>query len=102
VQKAMMASSGNVASNDEFHKLLLVVKDLAQQLDENKQATIRLRLHADLLKVSFLYVVCLVTLRRNSCESISVMRMIKSLVRALLPVGNPLEVLLTYASNEDD
>lgn len=48
----MMATAGNSAGNDEFHKLLLVVKDLAQQLDENRQATTKLKLHADLLKVS--------------------------------------------------
>jgi hypothetical protein len=47
----MMATSGNTPANDDFHKLLLVVKDLAQQLDENRQATTKLKLHADLLKV---------------------------------------------------
>jgi len=46
---AMMASNGTPA-NDDFHKLFLVVKDLAQQLDENRQATAKLKLHADLLK----------------------------------------------------
>jgi hypothetical protein len=45
----MMASNGSPA-NDDFHKLFLVVKDLAQQLDENRQATAKLKLHADLLK----------------------------------------------------
>ena len=48
---AMMATSSNTPANDDFHKLLLVVKDLAQQLDENRQATTKLKLHADLLKV---------------------------------------------------
>lgn len=47
----MMATSSNTPANDDFHKLLLVVKDLAQQLDENRQATTKLKLHADLLKV---------------------------------------------------
>jgi hypothetical protein len=47
----MMATSGSTPANDDFHKLLLVVKDLAQQLDENRQATTKLKLHADLLKV---------------------------------------------------
>jgi len=48
----MMATTSNAPANDDFHKLLLVVKDLAHQLDENRQATTRLKLHADLLKVS--------------------------------------------------
>jgi hypothetical protein len=47
----MMATSSSTPANDDFHKLLLVVKDLAHQLDENRQATIKLKLHADLLKV---------------------------------------------------
>jgi hypothetical protein len=49
----MMAinASTSAPSNDDFHKLLLVVKDLAQQLDENRQATLKLKLHADLLRV---------------------------------------------------
>jgi hypothetical protein len=47
----MMATSSNAPANDDFHKLLVVVKDLAQQLDENRQATTKLKLHADLLKV---------------------------------------------------
>ena len=50
----MMATSNNTPANDDFHKLLLVVRDLAQQLDENKQATTKLKLHADLLKVLLL------------------------------------------------
>jgi hypothetical protein len=48
----MMATSASAAPvNDDFHRLLIVVKDLAQQLEENKQATTKLKLHADLLKV---------------------------------------------------
>jgi hypothetical protein len=47
----MMATSSSTPANDDFHKLLLVVKDLAHQLDENRQATTKLKLHADLLKV---------------------------------------------------
>jgi hypothetical protein len=47
----MMAVTGTAPANDDFHKLLLVVKDLAQRLDENRQATTKLKLHADLLKV---------------------------------------------------
>jgi len=47
----MMATSSSTPANDDFHKLLVVVKDLAQQLDENRQATTKLKLHADLLKV---------------------------------------------------
>jgi hypothetical protein len=47
----MMATTGTAPANDDFHKLLLVVKDLAQRLDENRQATTKLKLHADLLKV---------------------------------------------------
>jgi hypothetical protein len=47
----MMSTSNNAPANDDFHRLLLVVKDLAQQLDENRQATAKLKLHADLLKV---------------------------------------------------
>jgi hypothetical protein len=54
----MMATSGNTPANDDFHKLLLVVKDLAQQLDENRQATTKLKLHADLLKVLLFYLQC--------------------------------------------
>ena len=50
----MMATSNNTPANDDFHRLLLVVKELAQQLDENRQAATKLKLHADLLKVSFL------------------------------------------------
>jgi hypothetical protein len=55
----MMASSSTPA-NDDFHKLLLVVKDLAQQLDENRQATTKLKLHADLLKVYNLFEISVV------------------------------------------
>ena len=47
----MMAASSITPANDDFHKLLIVVKDLAHQLDENRQATTKLKLHADLLKV---------------------------------------------------
>jgi hypothetical protein len=47
----MMATSNSTPANDDFHRLLLVVKDLAQQLDENRQAATKLKLHADLLKV---------------------------------------------------
>ena len=52
----MMSGANNTHGNDEFHKLLLVVKDLAQQLDENRQATAKLKLHADLLKVIYIYI----------------------------------------------
>jgi len=48
----MMATSSSTPANDDFHKLLLVVKDLAHQLEENRQATTKLKLHADLLKVT--------------------------------------------------
>jgi hypothetical protein len=51
---ATTSSSGNNNNgpvNDDFHKLLVVVKDLAQQLEDNRQATTKLKLHADLLKV---------------------------------------------------
>jgi hypothetical protein len=50
---ATASSSGNNNGpvNDDFHKLLLVVKELAQQLEENRHATTKLKLHADLLKV---------------------------------------------------
>jgi hypothetical protein len=58
LEDAMMASNA-APTNDEFHRLLLVVKDLALQLDENRQAAAKLRLHADLLKV--FSTVCLVT-----------------------------------------
>ena len=51
----MMATTSNTFNNDDFHKLLLVVKDLAQQLDENRQATMKLKIHADLLKVCEIY-----------------------------------------------
>ena len=47
----MMATVNNTPVSDDFHRLLLVVKDLAQQLDENRQATAKLKVHADLLKV---------------------------------------------------
>jgi hypothetical protein len=47
----MMASSSNPPANDDFHRLLLVVRDLSQQLDENRKAAAKLKLHADLLKV---------------------------------------------------
>jgi len=47
---SMMATSNNTPANDDFHRLLLVVKELAQQLDENRQAATKLKLHADLLK----------------------------------------------------
>jgi hypothetical protein len=50
---SMMATSNNTPANDDFHRLLLVVKELAQQLDENRQAATKLKLHADLLKVVF-------------------------------------------------
>ena len=50
----MMATANNTPVSDDFHKLLLVVKDLAQQLDENRQATAKLKVHADLLKVRFI------------------------------------------------
>lgn len=46
-----MAATSNNYKSDDFHKLLLVVKDLSQQLDENRQATMKLKLHADVLKV---------------------------------------------------
>lgn len=52
---ATTLSSGNNNNgpvNDDFHKLLIVVKELAQQLEENRQATTKLKLHAALLKVS--------------------------------------------------
>jgi hypothetical protein len=48
----MMATSNNNPVSDDYHRLILVVKDLAHQLDENRQATAKLKLHADLLKVS--------------------------------------------------
>jgi len=54
----MMAtsSSASVGSvNDDIHKLFLVVKDLAHQLEDSKQATTKLKLHADLLKVRNLH-----------------------------------------------
>jgi hypothetical protein len=51
----MMATTNNVPVSDDFHKLVLVVKDLAQQLDENRQATAKLKIHADLLKVGAPY-----------------------------------------------
>jgi hypothetical protein len=49
------ANNNNGPVNDDFHKLLLVVKELSQQLDENRQATTKLKLHADLLKVRKTY-----------------------------------------------
>lgn len=76
----MMATSSSTPANDDFHTLLLVVKDLAHQLDENRQATTKLKLHADLLKVlSFLPASTPFAniLRRNSCEYTSLQTAIK-------------------------
>lgn len=53
ILRATSSSSPNTGPvRDDFHKLFLLVKDLAYQLDENRQATTKLKLHADLLKVN--------------------------------------------------
>ena len=46
------ANNSNVPVSDDFHRLLLVVTDLTQQLVDNRQATTKLKVHADLLKVN--------------------------------------------------
>ena len=82
----MATSAANTASNDEFHKLLLVVKDLTQQLDENRQATTRLKLHADLLKVS--PSPHLFPNFRNNCDSRSMVIPAKTYIQGLMLVLN--------------
>jgi len=58
ISGGMMATSSSANAgpvNDDIQKLLLVVKDLAHHLEENRQATTKLKLHADLLNVRTLH-----------------------------------------------
>jgi hypothetical protein len=74
----MMATTSTAPANDDFHKLLLVVKDLAQRLDENRQATTKLKLHADLLKV---FTLPHRANNRNTCECASRLNLMRLLSR---------------------